>query len=1157
MSKKPIFDQAQFRVGDAMVHPERLVISINDEEHPIEPRIMEVLIALANASQNNEVLSAVNLYIRAWIGGAHAEGNAPDPRIDAMQAENPVHKAITHLRKVFGDDPKSPRYIETIRKRGYRLVARVVYQDHCRRVAVARKIWTTGSPYVGLDAFDSRHASVFLGRSRTTGELIEAVRRQIDQQRRLVLVVGASGCGKSSLVNAGAVPILTEKGGYDGLRALSVARCDLAGTRREDAMPRLAAALMQWTLDRREILPPQPVETLAETLREQPEWLPDALEDAFRRHASREMSALSHPHLLLVIDHAEAIVADPSFGSDDHAEIDRFLHHLCESRHVCAIVIVRGDFYLALAEALPGMTERKSGDGHVDVLAPRTGEIGDIIRIPAASAGLEFQQHPESRDYLDDVLLRAAVAQPDALPLLQYALQMLYERRNERNQLCFDAYHDIGGLEGALAHHAEHVFTGLPDEIQASLDQVLARMVVMQPENDRVSARRVPRGMLDDPAISLAEAFVQARLFVAEHENGDAHYRVAHEALLRQWPRAVEWIRENRRMLLARMHLRHAAKRWNDEGRRDDHLITSRDELRESQCAAATSGDSINDDEAAFIARSSRAQSTRRLIRRALIAMLGTLTVTTSILWMSARQASQEANEHRANSQRISANILGELADAIRPTNKLELLDLIATEALESLSPEKIEGLNGDELLNRAKSLRIVAEVKIKQGKIDIARHALTAASRSAKAAGSGEAGKVQGMNEYGQIAYYLGYCDYLSGNPDGAEKHWREYLENSNALISIEPRNPEWIMEKSYAIDNLGTVDRERGNIESATRLFSRSAALKSEAIRMDPNRSSWIKDLTDTRSKIASINESTGNLVESAAQNAQDQAALRIAVAHDPGNMDLLRWLGNSHARSAKLAMTMGEEDKSAMHISDSISMLHRVVESTSMDAGAKRDLAYALMTAGDIARWRGSRERASEHYRAAESILRTLIESEDTVLEWKRLHALIRIRILRDDPDVSQAESEFLAALDKLESLEAMTPQEHSARMAVIEARIAASSFLIANGNPAAAEALIARAIAAISPSAKERNTRIASAWIALHALRDTPDEASSQSDWLKRIGYDQSAAWAMAGNRHHPRKSKPATSGPSSRHASSTPAPQSPWNGHRRTASGDPK
>lgn len=1129
MPKKPPLDQAQFRVGDAMVHPERLVISINDEEHSIEPRIMEVLIALASAAQNSETLSAVNLYIRAWIGGAHAEGNAPDPRIDMMQAENPVHKAITHLRKVFGDDPKSPRYIETIRKRGYRLVAPVVYQDHYRRVAVARKNWTTGSPYVGLNAFDSRHASVFLGRSRTTGELIEAVRRQIDQQRRLVLVVGASGCGKTSLVNAGAIPILTEKGGYDGLRALSVARCDLAGTRREDALPRLAAALMQWTLDRREILPPQPVETLAGTLRGQPESLPDTLEDAFRRHASRDMSALSHPHLLLVIDHAEAIVADPSFGSDDHAEIDRFLHHLCESRHVCVIVIVRGDFYLALAEALPGMTERKSGDGHVDVLAPRTGEIGDIIRIPAASAGLEFQQHPESKDYLDDVLLRAAVAQPDALPLLQHTLQMLYERRNGRNQLCFDAYHEIGGLEGALSHHAEHVFTGLPDEIQASLDQVLSRMVVMQPENDRVSARRIPRSMLDAPAIALAEAFVQARLFVAEHENGDAHYRVAHEALLRQWPRAVDWIRENRRMLMARIRLQRAAARWVEDGRRDDHLITSRDELREAESAAKASGDDISHNEAAFIARSNHTQNTRKRIRNASIAMLGSLTVATSVLWMTARQASQEAIEHRRNSQRISANVLGELADAIRPTNKLELLDLIATEALESISPQKIEDLNENELLNRAKSLRIVAEVKIKQGKIAVARQALIAAARSAKAAASSESKKVQGMNEYGQIAYYLGYCDYLSGDLDGAERHWRDYLENSNLLIATDPLNPEWIIEKSYAIDNIGTIEKERGKNESATRLFSKSATLKSEAIQLAPDRSDWIKDLTDTRSKIASINESTGNLVESAMQNAQDQAALRIAVAHDPGNMNLLRWLGNSLARSASLAMAMGDKESASIKIAESISILNRVTESTSMDASARRDLAYALMISGDIARSQEFMEIASKQYHNAGSILNSLLESEDTVLEWKRLHALIRMRIFRDNPNESQAESVFRAAVENLESLEAMTPQEHSSRMAVIEARIATSSFLIAKGNRKNAETMIERTIAELKSSANERNTRIASAWVALHVLRGTPDEASSQSDWLKLIGYDQSTAWAMAGNRNHPHKRNPAKGG----------------------------
>src|SRR3546814_18104167 len=85
--------------------------------------------------------------------------------------------------------------LETSRKRGYRLIAKVLFPDDYRRAPTLAGPWTHGNPYVGLSAFDDQHAEVFFGRSRMTAKLLGALRRQIDSQRRFVLLVGASGCG--------------------------------------------------------------------------------------------------------------------------------------------------------------------------------------------------------------------------------------------------------------------------------------------------------------------------------------------------------------------------------------------------------------------------------------------------------------------------------------------------------------------------------------------------------------------------------------------------------------------------------------------------------------------------------------------------------------------------------------------------------------------------------------------------------------------------------------------------------------------------------------------------------------------------------------------------------------------------------------------------
>src|SRR3546814_4187448 len=84
-----------------------------------------------------------------------------------------------------------------------------------------------------------------------TAKLLTALRRQIDSQRRLVLLVGASGCGKTSLLRAGAEPLLKREGGFDGLQALAVSYCDLAGCHGGDVLLQLAAALTNWAIDGR------------------------------------------------------------------------------------------------------------------------------------------------------------------------------------------------------------------------------------------------------------------------------------------------------------------------------------------------------------------------------------------------------------------------------------------------------------------------------------------------------------------------------------------------------------------------------------------------------------------------------------------------------------------------------------------------------------------------------------------------------------------------------------------------------------------------------------------------------------------------------------------------------------------------------------------
>lgn len=140
--------------------------------------------------------------------------------------------------------------------------------------------------------------------------MLGALRAQLHSQRGLVLVSGASGCGKTSLLRAGVVPLLSQPGGLDGLEAVAVAYCNLAQCRGGDVLDTLARALGDWAPGGRAVFSPAQTALLPDWL-QHPAPLHAAISEAMRQSAPARDSLQTQRHLLLVIDHAEAMAATP------------------------------------------------------------------------------------------------------------------------------------------------------------------------------------------------------------------------------------------------------------------------------------------------------------------------------------------------------------------------------------------------------------------------------------------------------------------------------------------------------------------------------------------------------------------------------------------------------------------------------------------------------------------------------------------------------------------------------------------------------------------------------------------------------------------------------------------------------------------------------
>lgn len=1067
--------QSRFRIGAVRVHPERLIIERDDDEIALEPRIMEVLVALAEHA--GEVISAEQLLIEVWRG--------------SFYGDNPVHRAIAQLRRHLGDDPRNPVYIETIRKRGYRLVAPVAFPDDYGRRPLQSGGWSGRNPYVGLTAFDNRHADVFFGRTRLTAELLAALRRQRESQRRFLLLVGASGCGKTSLLQAAALPLLTQAGGFDGMQALSVAQCDLAAGAGQTPAVRLASALATWQIDGRPVFAPQPPDALADGFAAQPGSIAETLDDAWRRRTVRNEAP--HAHLLLLVDHAEALVASDHVDATQRRQAWAILDAVCNHPRGGVLMIVRGDFYPALIEALPGIADRKGGDGHIDAQAPTIGEIAQIVRLPAHVAGLSFEEDAESGARLDDVLRDAAVGRPDTLPLLQHTLHALYEQREADGTLTFAAYRAVGGLEGAIAHQAEAVFASLPGDVQARLDEVLARLILLLPDSDTLGTRRVPWSALEhDASRDLVEAFIRGRLFVGSHDADRPTFGVVHDALLRQWPRARDWALDNRRLLQAHARLQRAAARWDEAGRRDDHLLHPGQPLGEALEVQKRLPQRLSAREEALLDASLRLRRRGLRKRRLAIASLATLAITASLFALWAVRAQREAERRREDALRLSDFMLVDVADKLRPLGNLGLMRDVSQQALDVLDHDDTATASVAALVNRARALRTLGEVLMEEARLEQAQRAFDGAAHAAEAAVARAPASSDAVTEAGNAAYWLGYHAFRLGDHRRADLHWHRYLDHTGALLRLAPDRPEWLVERSYALNNLGTLANAQGHGDEAITRFRESAALKAQASRMRPQDLDLRYDLIDTLSWISSAQQTQGQLDRAAAGYAAQLDMLRALIRQRPTALAWERRLATSLRRSAELALMRGRTDDARAMLDESVSRLTALLPKAPENRVWRRDLAHALLDRAELARIAGDAPGAIADLRRASALSSELqTEGGGDQAEWRRLDALIRVRLaaLRAQP---AREREAMADLDRLVR---EVPDDVFGRSALAKELIAHGQRLAAAGRSDAAADDYARAralLARIAPGS--RDPALLAPWVQAHLLAGLPADAA---------------------------------------------------------------
>ena len=700
-----------FFFADWQVDPSANTLRRGKQLQQLEPKAMDVLLLLCRHA--GEVLSSDDIVSQCWPGMA--------------TGDNPLHKTLTQLRKALGDSATNPSYIETIRKRGYRTLAEVRFPLG-QQQSVAEHSWQQGSPFPGLQAYDAHYASVFFGRGAQIDTLLSRIAQQIKFGRDFCLLLGPSGSGKSSLINAGVMPNLMQSGGFNGIEVLSFASLDLADVGQDQLFASLASTLLDWELDPEQASAPvfdgDSASSLADKLQHKPGQLLQHCAKLLGNNRQRTR------RFALFVDRLEVLLSSPLFSEQQRLDFVALLEQLSCSGSVLVLSACRNEFYPNLV-AYPSLMAGKAKGAHFDLAAPGRTELLQMIRLPALAAGLTFDNDPTTAQTLDEVLVQEAASNPDALPMLQYTLQQLYLQRSSDNKLLFSVYNALGGIEGAIGKNAEQAITRLAKAEQDSLPKVLSLLVTLREDEKSITSRSARLAQLGtDAERALVHTMIEQRLFVSHLQQGEPCFSIAHEALLRRWPRATVWITEHFDSLSVKSRLLHLSQRWRTEQQNSAYLLAEGKPLQEALQLKQNRLFQLDHEETEFIQASYAKARLKRWTRRGTITLLCLLTVTAMTMGVRSFQAEQQALQKRLAAENLLGFMVGDFADKLRSIGRMDLLDGISNKALEYFTDYSTDdsSLSIAARLQHGQTLEAMGEVAYSRGKTDEAVAALQAA---------------------------------------------------------------------------------------------------------------------------------------------------------------------------------------------------------------------------------------------------------------------------------------------------------------------------------------------------------------------------------------------------------------------------------------------
>ncbi|MCA2700410.1 MAG: hypothetical protein IM500_08185 [Microcystis sp. M179S2] len=398
-------------------------------------------------------------------------------------------------------------------------------------VEIQAQTLITGSPYLGLRKFEVDDKDRFFGRDNWIIELTDYLK-----QKNVLLLLGASGSGKSSLVQAGLIPKLKDDFGANRLVNLtfvpdvnpfeSFYGCLLAN-RYKQYQAKLAQSVQEDTLIK-----------VVEGLKNNSDlWFIfiDQFEELFTRTPKTERDIFIKS-LIKLIEKNDSLVK--------------------------IVMTMRADF---LDKLSPYPSLGKIHDQYSKMLTDMDeSELRLAIAEPAARNGVIFEKG------LINQIIADFYEQAGSLPLLQYTLDLLWQKDHiQERVLNIKIYQEIGGVTGALEKQADKIYSKFDEQQRKAAEEIFLELISL--EGEKAVSRRADKSSFEQEEMQREVLYqlIDNRLLVSKGEDGKATVEVAHEALLRSWKVLQDLIREKEEIIVLRSRLYADAKQWDDLQKQD------------------------------------------------------------------------------------------------------------------------------------------------------------------------------------------------------------------------------------------------------------------------------------------------------------------------------------------------------------------------------------------------------------------------------------------------------------------------------------------------------------------------------------------------------------------------------------------------------------